>query len=364
MNTSISYAVAWMTHHDVPMLYPTFEEAAAYCDEDEPPIPLYTKPQPAKPEAVRLRDELRERAEFEEWVRSPIGPSENLLEFGWRTWKAALAATSKQQVDCGNCHEGKSDMDHVCRDCEGTGKQQVGEVQGERTPADYAIEHAGYLVTAASQLLEARNELDALVMRRDEDDGVDEDEMQAAHEGVSDASSCLRIAIYEFEKRRDRALAARQPGVPVGLAGPFLSDVVTAAGLLSTGGQSKALASRISNEAFRLLAMLHAAPPAQQHGEPVAWMTHHDEPMLFPTAAEAAAYCEDDEQPVPLFRSPAQAVDLEQFRKLADYWDRITQDKDIKFKDRELIAMYDKGLNKCSRELRALIDGKAVQCDR
>ncbi|CRD63828.1 hypothetical protein [Stenotrophomonas thermophila] len=39
-------------------------------------------------------------------------------------------------------------------------------------------------------------------------------------------------------------------------------------------------------------------------------MTHHDEPMLFPTAAEAAAYCEDDEQPVPLFRSPAQAVDL------------------------------------------------------
>lgn len=48
----------------------------------------------------------------------------------------------------------------------------------------------------------------------------------------------------------------------------------------------------------------------QPVGEPVAWMTHHDEPMLFPTSAEAAAYCEDDEQPVPLFRSPAQAVDL------------------------------------------------------
>lgn len=52
----------------------------------------------------------------------------------------------------------------------------------------------------------------------------------------------------------------------------------------------------------------HAA--RQPVGEPVAWMTHHDETMLFPTAAEAAAYCEDDEQPVPLFRSPAQAVDL------------------------------------------------------
>lgn len=52
----------------------------------------------------------------------------------------------------------------------------------------------------------------------------------------------------------------------------------------------------------------------QPVGEPVAWMTHHDEPMLFPTAAEASAYCDDDEQPVPLFRSPAQAVDLGQFR--------------------------------------------------
>ena len=34
-------AVAWMTHHDEPMLYPTFAEAAAYCDDGEPPIPLY-----------------------------------------------------------------------------------------------------------------------------------------------------------------------------------------------------------------------------------------------------------------------------------------------------------------------------------
>ncbi|WP_329845748.1 hypothetical protein [Stenotrophomonas sepilia] len=63
---------------------------------------------------------------------------------------------------------------------------------------------------------------------------------------------------------------------------------------------------------------LHTAEcPNMQHltarqpvGEPLAWMTHHDEPMLFPAAAEAAAYCEDDEQPVPLFRAPAQAVDL------------------------------------------------------
>ncbi len=62
---------------------------------------------------------------------------------------------------------------------------------------------------------------------------------------------------------------------------------------------------------------LESTAARQPVGEPVAWMTHHDEPMLFPTAAEAAAYCEDDEQPVPLFRSPAQAVDLEQ---MPDGW--------------------------------------------
>lgn len=34
--------------------------------------------------------------------------------------------------------------------------------------------------------------------------------------------------------------------------------------------------------------------------EPMAWMTHHDEPMLFPTRAEAAQHCADDEQPIAL----------------------------------------------------------------
>ncbi|WP_053091063.1 hypothetical protein [Stenotrophomonas maltophilia] len=59
-------------------------------------------------------------------------------------------------------------------------------------------------------------------------------------------------------------------------------------------------------------ALVSALAARQPVGEPVAWMTHHDEPMLFPTAAEAADYCEDDEQPVPLFRSPTQPVDLVQ----------------------------------------------------
>jgi len=57
-----------------------------------------------------------------------------------------------------------------------------------------------------------------------------------------------------------------------------------------------------------LIAALAARQPV---GEPVAWMTHHDEPMLYPTFAEAAAYCEDDEPPIPLYAAQlAQPVDL------------------------------------------------------
>lgn len=36
--------------------------------------------------------------------------------------------------------------------------------------------------------------------------------------------------------------------------------------------------------------------------EPVAWMTHHDEPMLFPSKSEAATYCGDGEEPAALVR--------------------------------------------------------------
>jgi hypothetical protein len=60
---------AWATHHDEPMFFPTREEAALYCDEDESPIPLYAAvirgPQtpPADPrdtEIKRLKKLLRD----------------------------------------------------------------------------------------------------------------------------------------------------------------------------------------------------------------------------------------------------------------------------------------------------------------
>src|SRR5690554_4255979 len=51
--------------------------------------------------------------------------------------------------------------------------------------------------------------------------------------------------------------------------------------------------------------VLAAAPDVQ--GEPVAWMTHHDEPMFFETAREASAYCDHDENPIPLYTAPQPA---------------------------------------------------------
>ena len=57
------------------------------------------------------------------------------------------------------------------------------------------------------------------------------------------------------DERHTVPLYAAPPAqaVDLGLTAAFLSDVVTAAGLLSTGGQSKALARRISDEAYRLI---------------------------------------------------------------------------------------------------------------
>ncbi|HGM6769883.1 TPA: hypothetical protein ACKQAW_000403 [Stenotrophomonas maltophilia] len=63
--------VAWMTHHDEPLLYPTFQEAAAYCDDDEPPIPLYAAPPAQAVDLGQLTD-----ADVRAWVeRNDLGGS-------------------------------------------------------------------------------------------------------------------------------------------------------------------------------------------------------------------------------------------------------------------------------------------------
>ncbi len=86
-------------------------------------------------------------------------------------------------------------------------------------------------------------------------------------------------------------------------------------------------------------------------GQAVAWMTHHDQPMLYPTFSEAAAYCDDDEPPIPLYAAlPAQAVDLGKLRELASEMDRFrTKWNTVS------IAEF----NHYADRLQALIDSKA-----
>ena len=59
--------------------------------------------------------------------------------------------------------------------------------------------------------------------------------------------------------------------------------------------------------------------------ESVAFMTHHDEPMLFPTWDEAVQYCDDDESPISLFHADDVA-------KLQADLATMTQERD-KYKD-------------------------------
>lgn len=83
----------------------------------------------------------------------------------------------------------------------------------------------------------------------------------------------------------------------------------------------------------------------------VAWMTRHDEPMLYPTFSEAAAYCDDDEPPIQLYAAhPAQAVDLGQFREAIQVWLQSA------------VWWGRHGREKCeeAKRLLALIDSQAV----
>lgn len=81
----------------------------------------------------------------------------------------------------------------------------------ERTPKDYAIEHAEYMAVAAERLSDAVNLL--AVAHRDEHDDPD---IEKAQEAVDESLRAVRDRVYEFRKRRDRAtLAAGSQAVQV-----------------------------------------------------------------------------------------------------------------------------------------------------
>lgn len=80
----------------------------------------------------------------------------------------------------------------------------------ERTQQDYAIEHAGYLATAADSVQEAYQAYSLAQMNVDEggDDGEGElaELVDSARDDLHEALNDLRGMVYEFRKRRDRAI--------------------------------------------------------------------------------------------------------------------------------------------------------------
>ncbi|CAN7361888.1 hypothetical protein LJR118_002137 [Acidovorax sp. LjRoot118] len=77
----------------------------------------------------------------------------------------------------------------------------------ERTAKDFAIEFGEYLARGAEQLLQALAIHDVLLMHIEEGEEIDQSELDEAREAVSEHRRALSSDIYEFRKRRDRALA-------------------------------------------------------------------------------------------------------------------------------------------------------------
>ncbi|SDJ40523.1 Lar family restriction alleviation protein [Pseudomonas abietaniphila] len=90
-----------------------------------------------------------------------------------------------------------------------TPPDDVRAVVDERTPQDYAIEHAEYLAAAADGVQEAYKAYSLAQMNVDEggDEGEDElaEVVDSARQDLHEALHNLRNMTYEFRKRRDCA---------------------------------------------------------------------------------------------------------------------------------------------------------------
>jgi hypothetical protein len=75
-----------------------------------------------------------------------------------------------------------------------------------RTPQDYAIEHAEYMAKAAEAFMEASDVVLLLECKR-ATSTVDPDAMRMALDLMGEARRKLAMTVYEFRKRRDRAAA-------------------------------------------------------------------------------------------------------------------------------------------------------------
>lgn len=81
----------------------------------------------------------------------------------------------------------------------------------DRTPEQYAIEHAEYLAVSAERLVDAVNALGELEVMEDETgDAPDPEALREREEARSDAMGAVREMVYEFRKRAARCAS---PGV-------------------------------------------------------------------------------------------------------------------------------------------------------
>ena len=149
----------------------------------------------------------------------------------------------------------------------------------ERTPQDFAIEHAEYMAQSAEHLIAAVNDLGLAEQEHDEG-SANASDVDAARDTLTEMLGDMRNSIYEFRKRRDRAAVQAAQPEAVGLIRAMLHNAMDRMdrarnlltdgnprpecnwGMLDTSDLRKALASAPTPEPI-------SAPTA----EPVAtWM--------------------------------------------------------------------------------------------
>ena len=101
---------------------------------------------------------------------------------------------------------------------------QAVQVGPERTPQDYAIEHAEYMAVNGESLLAAIEALSAAELKQEETGEDDDGAVADARDDVWSATRALRSGIYEFRKRRDRASSGAAQAVRM-LTRDELNDV-------------------------------------------------------------------------------------------------------------------------------------------
>ena len=87
----------------------------------------------------------------------------------------------------------------------------AGDVLRERTPTDYALEHAEYMAKDGDELLSALEALSAAELVLEESGEDDDGAVADARDAVWGRVRALRSGLYEFRKRRDRARSLAAP---------------------------------------------------------------------------------------------------------------------------------------------------------